>query len=133
MNTFTDFIAVAEHLIEDGYARRTGWRSRRQRRRPAHGRGREYAPRPLPGRRARSVPFVDVINTMLDETLPLTVGEFEEWGNPKSRTVRVHEGYSPYDNVAAEGVPGDAREDVAQRQPGHVLGARQVGGEAAHA
>ena len=38
------------------------------------------------------VPFVDVINTMLDESLPLTVGEFEEWGNPKNtRALRVHE------------------------------------------
>jgi oligopeptidase B len=48
------------------------------------------------------VPFVDVINTMLDESLPLTVGEFEEWGNPKVKTdYEVMKRYSPYDNLAA--------------------------------
>jgi len=52
------------------------------------------------------VPFVDVVNTMLDETLPLTVIEFEEWGNPKDPD---HYGwiraYSPYDNVEAKEYP----------------------------
>ena len=52
------------------------------------------------------VPFVDVINTMLDESLPLTVGEFEEWGNPKERGgVPLHVSYSPYDNLAARAYP----------------------------
>ncbi len=52
------------------------------------------------------VPFVDVLNTMLDETLPLTVGEFEEWGNPKEQTYfEVIKSYSPYDNVAAKAYP----------------------------
>ena len=53
------------------------------------------------------VPFVDVINTMLDATLPLTVGEFEEWGNPKAtRRVRVHaRRYCPYDNLAQKAYP----------------------------
>jgi oligopeptidase B len=46
------------------------------------------------------VPFVDVLNTMLDETLPLTVGEFEEWGNPKKREEYIYmKSYSPYDNL----------------------------------
>ena len=36
-----------------------------------------------------AVPFVDVINTMLDETIPLTTGEFDEWGNPKTRTASI--------------------------------------------
>ena len=52
------------------------------------------------------VPFVDVINTMLDESLPLTVGEFEEWGNPK---VREHyeymKTYCPYTNLAPSTYP----------------------------
>jgi oligopeptidase B len=52
------------------------------------------------------VPFVDVINTMLDETLPLTVGEYLEWGNPKKKaeyhTIRA---YSPYDNLRAQAYP----------------------------
>jgi len=52
------------------------------------------------------VPFVDVINTMLDESLPLTVGEFEEWGNPKIKSEYDYmKSYSPYDNIAAKGYP----------------------------
>lgn len=52
------------------------------------------------------VPFVDVINTMLDETLPLTVGEFEEWGNPKlPEQYAWMRRYSPYDNLAARAYP----------------------------
>jgi oligopeptidase B len=52
------------------------------------------------------VPFVDVINTMLDESLPLTVGEFEEWGNPKlDADYAVLRTYSPYDNLAARSYP----------------------------
>jgi oligopeptidase B len=52
------------------------------------------------------VPFVDVINTMLDESLPLTVGEFEEWGNPKIRAEYDYmASYSPYDNLAVRDYP----------------------------
>jgi oligopeptidase B len=52
------------------------------------------------------VPFLDVINTMLDESLPLTVGEFEEWGNPKNRAdFEYMLQYSPYDNLAAKNYP----------------------------
>jgi oligopeptidase B len=52
------------------------------------------------------VPFVDVINTMLDESLPLTVGEFEEWGNPKERVYYdVMKTYDPYLNVSARPYP----------------------------
>jgi len=52
------------------------------------------------------VPFVDVINTMLDESLPLTVGEFEEWGNPKKKDEYDYiKSYSPYDNLAAKAYP----------------------------
>ena len=50
------------------------------------------------------VPFVDIVSTMSDPSLPLTVTEWEEWGDPRARTVRVdHERYSPYDNT----VPAD--------------------------
>ena len=53
-----------------------------------------------------SVPFVDVINTMLDESIPLTVGEFEEWGNPKEKDYYDYmKSYSPYDNVEAKAYP----------------------------
>ncbi len=52
------------------------------------------------------VPFVDVINTMLDETLPLTVGEFLEWGNPKQRAdYETMRRYSPYDNLRRAAYP----------------------------
>ncbi len=48
------------------------------------------------------VPFVDTLTTMLDETLPLTVGEWEEWGNPEAEpdVYATMRSYSPYDNVA---------------------------------
>src|SRR5207237_66787 len=52
------------------------------------------------------VPFVDVINTMLDESLPLTVGEFEEWGNPKDRMYYdVMKTYDPYANLDGRRYP----------------------------
>jgi oligopeptidase B len=52
------------------------------------------------------VPFVDVLNTMLDESLPLTVGEFEEWGNPRKKEEYEYiRSYSPYDNLAAKAYP----------------------------
>ena len=105
-NTFTDFIAAAEFLVE--------------RRWTAQGRlvigggsaggllvGAVLNMRPeLFAAAVLQVPFVDVINTMLDTSLPLTVGEFEEWGNP-----RIHEhyvqmrSYSPYDNVESKDYP----------------------------
>jgi oligopeptidase B len=52
------------------------------------------------------VPFVDVVTTMLDETIPLTVGEFEEWGNPKDpEYYSAMKAYSPYDNVTPQDYP----------------------------
>ncbi len=52
------------------------------------------------------VPFVDVMNTMLDETLPLTVGEFLEWGNPKDQAAYAYmKSYSPYDQIEAKKYP----------------------------
>ncbi len=52
------------------------------------------------------VPFVDVMNTMLDATLPLTVGEYEEWGNPNQKAYYGYmRQYSPYDNLAAKDYP----------------------------
>ena len=52
------------------------------------------------------VPFVDVMNTMLDESLPLTVTEFEEWGNPKEKPAFDYMiTYSPYDNIEAKAYP----------------------------
>ena len=52
------------------------------------------------------MPFVDVVTTMLDTSIPLTTGEFDEWGNPaEKRYYDYMLGYSPYDNVAARAYP----------------------------
>lgn len=53
-----------------------------------------------------AVPFVDVVTTMLDESIPLTTGEFDEWGNPKNiESYKYMKSYSPYDNVSASDYP----------------------------
>ena len=53
-----------------------------------------------------AVPFVDVITTMLDESIPLTTGEFDEWGNPKNKKYYDYiKSYSPYDNVKKQTYP----------------------------
>jgi oligopeptidase B len=106
-NTFTDFIAAAEHLVKEGYTSKdrlviTGG--------SAGGllMGAVVNMRPdLFKAVVAYVPFVDVINTELDETLPLTAGEWEEWGNPvKSKeNFQYMLSYSPYDNVAAKDYP----------------------------
>jgi oligopeptidase B len=99
-NTFTDFIACAEHLIEQRYTRSSRLAIRG---RSAGGLliGAVVNSRPdLFACAVAHVPFVDVLTTMLDETVPLTVPEFEEWGNPAD--VEYYEymkSYSPYDNV----------------------------------
>ena len=106
MNTFTDFIAAAEHLVKSGYTKPdrlaiTGG--------SAGGllMGAVTNMRPdLFAVVISHVPFVDVINTMLDPTLPLTVAEFEEWGNPKiEEQYRYMRQYSPYENIAAKPYP----------------------------
>ncbi|MDZ4680699.1 MAG: prolyl oligopeptidase family serine peptidase, partial [Saprospiraceae bacterium] len=52
------------------------------------------------------VPFVDVITTMLDESIPLTTGEYDEWGNPNDKAYYDYmKSYSPYDNVEAKAYP----------------------------
>jgi len=52
------------------------------------------------------VPFVDVVNTMLDESIPLTTNEFDEWGNPKNKDAYEYmKSYSPYENVSKNGYP----------------------------
>ena len=99
-NTFTDFVAAADHLVAEGYASRDGLVIEGG---SAGGLliGAVLNLRPDLCRAAvLRVPFVDVINTMLDESMPLTVGEFEEWGNPKIETeYRSMRSYSPYDNL----------------------------------
>ena len=110
-NTFSDFISSARHLIEAGIAQ------------PDRLAGRggsagglligavaNEAPELFRGLVAE-VPFVDCVTTMLDDELPLTVGEWEEWGNPladESAYWRMLT-YSPYDNVTAENPDGSPR------------------------
>lgn len=99
-NTFTDFIACAEYLISNGdttpaqLAIEGG---------SAGGLlvGACVTMRPdLYGAVLAHVPFVDVLNTMLDPSLPLTVGEYEEWGNPEDKPFFDYiRSYSPYDNT----------------------------------
>ena len=74
------------------------------------------------------VPFVDVLNTMLDETLPLTPPEWPEWGNPiaSKEDFAAIRAYSPYDNVAAKAYPHIFAYGGSDRPARHLLGARQV-------
>ena len=105
-NTFTDFIDVATHLIEKKYTRRERLAIQGG---SAGGllMGAVLTMRPgLFKAVVANVPFVDVINTMLDATLPLTVGEYIEWGNPNEKAAYDYmRSYDPYSNVAARGYP----------------------------
>ena len=105
-NTFTDFIAVTEHLVAQRYAARDKVFAQGG---SAGGllMGAIANLRPdLYRGIAAHVPFVDVVTTMLDESIPLTTGEFDEWGNPTDKAYYDHMlSYSPYDNVAAKPYP----------------------------
>jgi oligopeptidase B len=105
-NTFTDFIACADHLVNHKYGARD--------RMAIEGRsagglliGATLNLRPDLCKVAHlGVPFVDLISTMLDESLPLTVQEFLEWGNPKQSAAGHYMlQYSPYDNLARKDYP----------------------------
>jgi oligopeptidase B len=105
-NTFSDFISCAEYLIEKQYTS------------PAHlfaeggsaggllmGAIANLRPDLWRGVLA-DVPFVDVVTTMLDESIPLTTNEFDEWGNPKNKdSYDYMKSYSPYDNVEKKEYP----------------------------
>lgn len=105
-NTFTDFIDCADYLIREGF-------TSRGRIAAAGGSaggmlmGVVANMRPdLFGAIAAQVPFVDVLNTMLDDTLPLTVMEYNEWGNPNQRQFYDYiKAYAPYENVTAQDYP----------------------------
>jgi oligopeptidase B len=105
-NTFTDFITAAETLIAKGYTKPDRLVIRGG---SAGGllMGAVLNMRPdLFHAAVADVPFVDVINTMLDDDLPLTVSEFEQWGNPKEKAdFEYMMTYSPYDNVAKKAYP----------------------------
>jgi oligopeptidase B len=105
-NTFTDFINCGEFLIKEKYT----------------GKGHLYANGGSAGGLLMgailnmapdlwngviaAVPFVDVVNTMLDESIPLTTNEFDEWGNPKNKDAYFYmKSYSPYENVERKNYP----------------------------
>ena len=105
-NTFTDFIDCSRFLIEEKYTS------------PEHlyaeggsaggllmGAVINIAPELYNGVIAQ-VPFVDVVTTMLDDSIPLTTGEYDEWGNPNEKTYYDYiKSYSPYDNVMPQDYP----------------------------
>ncbi|HKL34918.1 MAG TPA: S9 family peptidase, partial [Salegentibacter sp.] len=106
MNTFTDYIDVSEYLIEEKYTS------------AEHlyamggsaggllmGAVINMAPQLYKGV-ISAVPFVDVVTTMLDDSIPLTTGEYDEWGNPNNKDYYEYMmQYSPYDNVVAQDYP----------------------------
>lgn len=105
-NTFTDFIDVSKFLIEQKYTS------------PHHlyaqggsaggllmGAVANMAPQLYNGMIAQ-VPFVDVVNTMLDESIPLTTNEYDEWGNPNNKEAYSYmKSYSPYENIGKQHYP----------------------------
>jgi oligopeptidase B len=105
-NTFTDFIDCGKYLIAQKYTS--------QEHLYAHGGSAggllmgavaNMAPDLWHGIIAQ-VPFVDVVNTMLDESIPLTTNEFDEWGNPKEKDAYFYmKSYSPYENVEKKNYP----------------------------
>ena len=106
INTFTDFIDSGEFLIKEGYTS------------PEHlyaqggsaggllmGAVINMKPELWKGVIAQ-VPFVDVVNTMLDETIPLTTNEYDEWGNPNNKEAYAYmKSYSPYENIERKSYP----------------------------
>jgi oligopeptidase B len=106
-NAFNDFIDVADYLIEQKYVSKgnisiSGRSAGGEMMGVMITRAPEYWRSVILG-----VPFVDVLNTMLDETLPLTPPEWEEWGNPISdpKAFDLIKSYSPYDNIEAKEYP----------------------------
>ena len=106
MNTFNDFIDSAKFLIEENYTS------------PKHlyaegGSAGGLLMGAIVNMNAElfngviaAVPFVDVVTTMLDDSIPLTTGEYDEWGNPNEKEAYFYmKSYSPYDNVTAKNYP----------------------------
>ena len=105
-NTFLDFIACAEYLINNGY-------TSPQKMFAMGGSAGGLLVGAVTNMRPdlwkgviAQVPFVDVVTTMLDESIPLTTGEYDEWGNPNEKKYYDYMlSYSPYDNVEAKDYP----------------------------
>ncbi|MBY7731031.1 S9 family peptidase [Vibrio splendidus] len=105
-NTFNDFIDVTKGLVEEGYGAKdkvfaVGGSAGGL----LMGAIINQAPELYRGIGAH-VPFVDVVTTMLDESIPLTTNEYDEWGNPNDKTYYDYMlGYSPYDNIKVQNYP----------------------------
>ena len=106
LNTFTDFIDVTDYLVKEGHAakdRVTAFGG------SAGGLLMGAVSNMAPEKYAvilTQVPFVDVVTTMLDPTIPLTTNEYDEWGNPEEKGYYDYMlSYSPYDNLAARAYP----------------------------
>ena len=102
--TFSDFVAVARYLIDEGWTTPEQFAARGGSAGGLlMGAVMNLAPE-LFRAIVAEVPFVDVVTTMLDESLPLTAGEWEEWGNPdaSATSYRTMKSYSPYDNVRVD-------------------------------
>jgi len=105
-NTFTDYIACAEYLIDQKYTSKDAlFAQGGSAGGLLMGAVANMAPQLFKGMIAQ-VPFVDVVTTMLDESIPLTTGEYDEWGNPNQKDYYDYmKSYSPYDNVSAQAYP----------------------------
>jgi oligopeptidase B len=106
-NTFSDFVACARHLVDTGWARpETLVAEGGSAGGLLVGAVANQAPE-LFGGIVASVPFVDALTTMLDATLPLTVTEYDEWGNPEAdpEVYAYMAAYAPYDNVTDQAYP----------------------------
>ncbi len=105
-NTFTDFIAAGEYMIQQGYSKPKGlYAVGGSAGGLLMGAVINMAPELFNGVIA-SVPFVDVVTTMLDDSIPLTTGEYDEWGDPNEKEYYEYIlSYSPYDNVEEKKYP----------------------------
>ena len=105
-NTFTDFIDCAKHLCNEKYSSPNSlFAMGGSAGGLLMGAIANMAPQQFKGI-VSAVPFVDVVTTMLDETIPLTTFEFDEWGNPKDSVYYNYmKSYSPYDNIEAKDYP----------------------------
>ena len=105
-NTFTDFIDCGEYLVKEKYtSKKHLYANGGSAGGMLMGAIANMAPTLWNGIIA-DVPFVDVVNTMLDENIPLTTNEFDEWGNPKNKEAYLYmKSYSPYENVERKNYP----------------------------
>ena len=127
LNTFTDFVDVTDFLVAQGYAARDRVAAMGG---SAGGLLMEAVANLAPEKYrviVSLVPFVDVVTTMLDESIPLTTNEFDESGkSQRSRVLAYMLSYSPYDQLAAKTYPSMFVRTGLWDSAGAVMGARQI-------